>query len=187
MHSDIRVGGSVLLTGRRAELLAGKAVIGKNLLCKKLGGISEIRTEVSLGVSPARSDRYKSILRIVAKKRALLDQLDSRLQRLRKNVRDSVDEETEAEYRELMELTKILSTEIGQLEFDAREYREGLEPLPDSMLISQEMMFNGAVVTFGRMEYRVPLQGLRKTILKVKNGKIVESGYHSDELRQIKL
>ena len=187
MHSDIRVGGSVLLTGRRAELLAGKAVIGKSLLCKKLGGVSEIRTDVSLGVSPTRLDRYHSILRIIENKRTLLDQLDSRLQRLRKKTTDSVDEETATAYRTLMEQTQSLSTEIGQLEYDAREYRDSLEPLPDSVLISQEMMYNGAVVTFGRVEYRVPLQGLRKTILRVKNGKITESGYNADELKQIEL
>jgi hypothetical protein len=44
--------------------------------------------------------------------------------------------------------------------------------------VVEETMFKGVVVTFGTLEYRVPDAGVRKMILKAREGLIIEAGFN---------
>jgi hypothetical protein len=60
-------------------------------------------------------------------------------------------------------------------------------PNKESVLIAEQTMYSGSVIIFGREEFRVPLKGLRKTILRInKRGKILESGFNPLDRPRIK-
>lgn len=48
----------------------------------------------------------------------------------------------------------------------------------DCILVLEQLMFHGVSVAFGHTEYPVPLKGVRKTIFKMKDDTITESGYN---------
>jgi hypothetical protein len=51
----------------------------------------------------------------------------------------------------------------------------------DCTLVVEQVLFHGVSVVFGRTEYPVPLKGVRKTIFKMKDDSISESGYNPYE------
>ena len=54
MHSDVSVSKNILLKGKRAELIGGKTIAGGSIWCKKLGSVSGIKTDVTVGIDPKK-------------------------------------------------------------------------------------------------------------------------------------
>ncbi|HUV06572.1 MAG TPA: FapA family protein, partial [Spirochaetia bacterium] len=189
MHSHLTVGGNTLLTGKRAELLAGTSIIGGSLWCKKLGNVAEARTSVALGIEPENLTAYMKMQGMIEEKIEELDRLDSELRGFDSAVQAGKIplERAFADRKELEDRVYQLNADISGLRSESRSLRKRMTPSVQSMLIVEQTMYHGVVINFGREEFRVPLKGLQRTIIRLnKRGKIVESGFNPLERPRVK-
>ena len=156
MHSRVSVHGALLLTGKRAEIVAGTAIVGGAVWCRRLGNVAEVRTRLNVGVNPDTVEEGMQIL--------------LRLQTLREEstARRSVENAAE-------------SAEIEELERRWAEIRKSIHAHPTAMVVVEDRMFRGVVITLGREELRVPDRGIERTILRLADERILESGYNPAE------
>jgi uncharacterized protein (DUF342 family) len=180
MHSDISVGGNFLLTGGRAELLAGRSIVGGSLWCRKLGNLAEVRTYVRLGVEPEIIELSEQLRTAISSKREELNQQDAELKHLAKRIksRKMVSEDEAKQLKKLNTSVRKTSRDLKRLQARFKRVNEAMMQESDCMLVLEQVMYHGVTVVFGDIEYPVPLKGIRKTIFKVKDDRIVESGFN---------
>jgi uncharacterized protein (DUF342 family) len=157
MHSRVSVGGAVMLTGKRAEIVAGTAIVGGSVWCRRLGSVAEARTRVSAGVRPEIVEAGIEILH--------------RLKSLRSEGMPARTPEEGAR----------IAAEIGELEHRWAETRKSIRSDPKTIVVVEDRMFRGVVVSFGREEFHVPDRGLERTVLRTSEDRIVESGFNPAE------
>jgi uncharacterized protein (DUF342 family) len=180
MHSELSVGGNVLLTGKRAELIAGRSIIGGSLWCKKLGNVSEIKTAIRLGIEPVKLELAARLKQTIGERREALNALDAKLTHLTERIksRKRVAQEEAEELKQLNADVQRLVHELKRLKTQRNKLRSALESDVDCMLVVEDVMFHGVFLVFGHTEYSVPLKGVRKTIFKMRDDRIAESGYN---------
>ena len=180
MHSEIFVGGNLLLTGKRAELIAGRAIVGGSVWCKKLGNVSEIKTSLRLGIEPATLERVTQLKTAIGEKRETLDSRDAELKRLTEILksRERVSQEETERLKELNADGQTLIGELKALQGEQHKLSSAMHMDVDCTMVVEQIMFHGGSVVFGHTEYPVPLKGVRKTIFKMKDDTITESGYN---------
>ena len=181
MHSEIFVGGNLLLTGKRAELIAGRSIVGGSLWCKKLGNVSEIKTAIRLGVEPATLERVDQLKTTIREKREILDGRDAELARLTEHIksRERVSKEEAEKLKELNADVQKLAGELKALQGEYHKLNSTMDADVDCTLVVEQIMFHGVSVAFAHTEYPVSLKGVRKTIFRMKDDTITESGYNS--------
>jgi hypothetical protein len=187
MHSDLAVGRNCLLSGRRAEVIGSRLIVGESLWCKKLGSFAEAPVEVSLGTQPQFLIEYRST-------QARLSSVEEELSKIREQVSklahaaEEVQEQGGARAEKLRQALAQLSAREATLAEDRRELHRKVaemrgrwEASHRSMLVAEEMIFKGAMVSFGDRDYHAPERGARKTILRFNGAEIVESGFNPAE------
>jgi uncharacterized protein (DUF342 family) len=183
MHSDIEVDGNVLLSGRRAELLAGRSIIGGSLWCKKLGNLSEVKTFVRIGVEPEAIALSNKLNEVMVQKREELNRADTGLKRLTKRIkgRGLVSEDEAQELKRLNREVQKLVSDLRRLQTHLKKISDALKADSECLLVVEQIMYHGVSIVFGDIEYPVPLKGVRKTIFKVRDDRILESGFNPYE------
>lgn len=156
MHSDVSVRKHCVLNGRRSEIIAGDLIVGGSLWCKKLGSMYDAHTHVDIGIPPDRLGAYRE-----AKAR-----LETKRQELNKSE------------EQLKEKAAELEAEIPDLARAVKEEREKLRASESSKVVVEDTIFRGVTISFGRLEYRAPDNGARKTILRAGEKEIIESGFN---------
>jgi len=61
MHSNVKCGGSITLSGRKGLLVGGTTKVGREIKAKVIGSPMDIATEIEAGLDPAIRERYKSV------------------------------------------------------------------------------------------------------------------------------
>ncbi|MDX9959718.1 MAG: hypothetical protein RBT68_14865, partial [Spirochaetia bacterium] len=79
---------------------------------------------------------------------------------------------------QLQESIGSLGQELATLKARFPGLRERIEASRKSIVVVEETLFKGVVVTLGTLEYRVPDAGVRKMILKAREGLIMEAGFN---------
>ena len=188
MHSSVTSWKNLILNGRRAEFIAGEAIVGGSFWCKKLGNLYEATTEVAIGVSPEMLHEYRSAEKELRGREEETNETESRLEQLENAVRDGRREEKVIQARDqLRERLTELNGAISTLRRRVPALRDNLDPSRKSVVVVEETIFCGVRITFGRYEYRAPRKGARKTVLKAGPRGIQESGYDPHEPPQIEL
>jgi len=82
---------------------------------------------------------------------------------------------------QLQESVSSLEQELATLKARFPGLRERITASRKSIVVVEETMFKGVVVTFGTLEYQVPEAGVRKMILKAREGLIIEAGFNFHE------
>ncbi|TVR32542.1 MAG: DUF342 domain-containing protein [Spirochaetaceae bacterium] len=178
MHSHLRVWKHCVLNGRRSEFIAGDIIVGGTLWCKKLGNFNEAPTRVAIGVVPKLLLTYRSTRHELDEKQDQLDQTDAKLEQLEKAIHDGNNDQRVLQAREQLRATAgSLQNEINTLRRRVPQLREQLKASRKSLLVVEDTLFKGVVLTFGKLEYRVPDNGVRKTIFHAGEYEIQESGY----------
>ena len=178
MHSTLRVWGHCVLTGRRAEFIAGDIVLGGSFWCKKLGNLNEVATRVAIGVEPNVVLTYRTTRSNLDEKQDELDTTEQKIEQIARAIRDGHDDEKLiAALRQLQAAAENLRAEIGVLRSRLPGLRDQLAASRSGMLVAEDTIFHGVVITFGRMEFRVSDQGARKTILRAGEFEVIESGF----------
>ncbi|MFW5695102.1 MAG: DUF342 domain-containing protein [Alkalispirochaeta sp.] len=186
MHSFVSVWNHCILNGRRAEFIAGEALVGGSFWCRKLGNIYDAPTFVSVGTPPELYDEYRSGRRRLYYLEEQGDLLEDKLKRLDAAMQEGRrDPKIRAAHDQLnRELTQI-TEEAATLRTRQPKLREQLVPSTESVVVAEEVIYNGAVITYGTHEYRPPQAGSWKTVLRMSHGEIVAGGYNSSTPPQI--
>jgi len=186
MHSLISAWGHCILNGRRAECIAGEALVGGSFWCRKLGNIYDAPTSVSIGTPPELYEEYRTGHRRLYQLEEQIDLLGNKLQRLSTAMQEgrrdpkilTAHAQLESDLAQAMEEAATLRKRQPKL-------REQLVPSTESVVVAEEVIYNGAVITFGTHEYRPPQAGSWKTVLRMSHGEVVAGGYNSSEPPEI--
>jgi len=189
MHCALMVKGNLLLSGGRAELLGGTAVVRGSLLCRKLGGIYEPATSVYIGIDPDDLEAYRNLLTSLEVKRGHLDELDRKIGLLRKGGdmdRDRKDMVLQAE-KQLEEEAGLLNGEIQDLVTRSHEMGRTIPIRRESLLIAEDRIYGGVHISFGFLEYtgNAGGKGVPSTILRRQEGAILDKGFNPGDMPEI--
>lgn len=186
MHSKVTAFKHCVLNGRRSEVIASELIVGGSFWCKKLGNFNEAPTRVSVGVPPELLIDYRSSAANLDAKQAEWDKIERQIELLGKLMRDGrADERATQAWTQLQGTLDGLGLEIAALRARLPGLRESVLASRGSFVVVEETMFKGASVCFGRLEYRAPEKGIRKTILKAGETEVAESGFNYHERPQI--
>ncbi len=178
MQSEVTVRKHCVLSGRRSEIIAGSLIVGGSLWCRKLGNFNEANTRIALGVPPEVLLEYRAAKGSLEDKYEQLNQSEEQLHKLERAMSDGHDDERVRQAaRELEESLPQLSAEINELRHKVPQLRDQLQAARESMLVVEDTIFPGTVISFARQEYHVPDKGARKTILRVGERGLIESGF----------
>jgi uncharacterized protein (DUF342 family) len=186
MHSSVSAWNHCILNGRRAEFIAGEAVVGGSVWCRKLGNIYDVPTFVAIGTPPDLFQEYRSSRRRLYQLDEQIDLLDDKLARIDAAIHDG--------RRDTKVLTaqSQLNDELAQAREEAMalrkrlpHLREQLTPSRESVVVAEEVIYNGTVVSFGTHEYRAPQSGSWKTVLRMSHGEITAGGFDGREPPQL--
>jgi hypothetical protein len=179
MHSHVTAFKHCVLNGRRSEVIASELIVGESFWCKKLGNIYEAATRVAIGVEPNLLLTYRSTMRNIAAKQEDANKVEQQLEQLERVIHDGrADERVLAAKNQLQASLSQLSGEMAELRGRVPSLRDRLRASRRSIAVVEDIMFKGVVLVFGNLEYRVPDNGARKTILKAGEHGIVESGFN---------
>lgn len=182
MHSDLTVGKHCVLNGKRSEFIAGSLVCGGSFWCKKLGSIYEAPTHIYLGVLPEVVSSYRLGREELGRKQEELNKTDEQIEQLERAMKEgSGDLRIPRAAEQMREKSDKLKNEIEKLRYEVSKSREKLKASKKTILVVEDMMFKGVVVSFGKMEYRAPDNGARKTILRPGESEVIESGFNPYE------
>lgn len=179
MHSNISVWGNLMLSGGRAELLGGSALVQGTLWCRKLGGLYETPTKVILGVSPKVLQEYSQILRQVEKKRMALDELDRTVKELRGHGKAKTPQGVSIAVLE--DKARQVNEEIGALQQKAHGVKRDNPARENSLLVVEERIFGGVHLSFGFLDHPMGTSGERQIILHVRQDKVQQQGFNPSE------
>ena len=179
MHSRISAGLHCVLNGRRGEIIASDLIVGGSLWCKKLGSVYEAPTHVFVGIRPERLESYRQARESFQENQEEQSKLEEQLEQIRRALNEGRRDEKLFQARETLKekLSELKDTE-PKLHHEMSVQRDRLTAARESMLVVEDTIYNGAVVLFGKMEYRAPAAGARKTILKPGEREITESGFN---------
>jgi len=179
MQSRVTAFGHIVLNGRRSEIIASDLIVGGALWCKKLGNVNEAPTHVAAGVEPNLLITFRATVTNILEKQEEWNKVDQQLEQIERAIADG---RTEARVltakRQLQVNLEQLEAEISRLQARIPALKDRMEVSGQSMVVAEAMIFKGVVITFGTLEYHAPDAGARKTILRVKDGQVVESGFN---------
>ncbi len=179
MHSDISVRKHCVLNGRRAEVMGGDLIIGGSLWSKKLGSMYEAHTQVDIGIPPDRLGAYREVKQLLETKREELNKAEDQLDQIKTALKEGhIEEKIQIAEVQLSENVAELSEEIPELARRVHEERQKLHASGTSMVVVEDTIFKGVAIRFGRMEYRAPDNGARKTVLRAGEKEIYETGFN---------
>ena len=99
----------------------------------------------------------------------------------KRKAHSSNQEKIDSEAENMARRADRLGEEIEHLVEKTKELRHAMTPKPGCLVVAEDMMYSGTTVSFGRVEFRVPLNGLSKTVLKVSGGKVTQSGFSRED------
>jgi len=187
MHSHINVWKNCVLNGRRAEVIGGAAIVGGSLWCKKLGNMYDVPTYLAVATRPPLLLEYRDVQKKLAALEAALDAAETRLSQFEKITEKGYggDEKIIQAKTQVHEQVNGFTAEIAELHRKLPSLRENLVAKRDCILVVEDSIFRGSTIVFGKQEFRVPDNGLRKTILRPGEREILESGYNHWEKPKI--
>jgi hypothetical protein len=179
MHSHIVVARHCVLNGRRSEVIASDLVVGGSFWCKKIGNFNEAETHLAIGVEPTLLLDYRATGKNIEARQKDHDRIELQLEQLGKLVKEGrADERVYQAQLQLQDSLEGDKQELSVLKARFPELRERIAASRKSIVVVEETMFKGVIVTFGTLEYRVPDAGVRKMILKAREGQIIEAGFN---------
>jgi uncharacterized protein (DUF342 family) len=183
MHSQITVWKNCVLNGRRSELIGGAALVGGSLWCKKLGNLYEVLTYVAVATRPGLFLSYREAQKKLDTKEADLDTAETRLAQFEKAVQEGHgnDEKILQAKIQVQDQAKTLAAEIAELRHELPNLREELVAENGCILVCEDIIYHGVTIVFGKLEFRVPDNGSRKSILRAGEHEIIESGFNFRE------
>lgn len=151
MHAELIAGDSIWIKGGRGELIGGKAVAGRNIICHKLGAVVETKTHLVVGSPPELIDELQKIQDEITEKEEILQ----KVLHTKKNLEEAMKKRTldDEEWDMLNKLrglhtkfTNSLDSLQNQFEFAVNSF----EPGEDSYVAVLDEIYHGVEIMFGK-------------------------------------
>lgn len=182
MHSRLLVWKNCVLNGRRSEFIAGSLIVGGSFWCKKLGSIYEAKTHIAVGIVPDLVSSFQETKRTLDEKHDQRNKAEEQLAQLKRAADEGKEDERISTAREQLSETALsLEEEIGHLKTELAELKTRMRASRKSIVVVEDILYGGVTVTFGRLEYRAPDNGAKKTILKAGEDEVMETGFNPYE------
>ena len=180
MHSSVTARGNILFKGKRGEIIGGTTIAGRSVWCKKIGSVSETPTRLTLGIEPDFLADFSRTLKKIEERKTRLDEIEADSTRLKRRISESerISQRLSQALQQLQSESSDIYIELDTLSKKANDYKRKLSASEATMLVVENFMYPGAVISFGREEYRVSAKGSQKTILKWIDRSISESGFN---------
>jgi uncharacterized protein (DUF342 family) len=180
MNSQIDTGGSLILTGNRAELIGGFSIIAKTLQCRKVGNLYDARTIIMLGIEPQLIENFYSLKKALENLREKLDKLDE--QKLQLKSLKPADKEGAVKVLKALEQIEVdistTSKGIADKTRDLQLLKEKINADPKSYILAEDRIFSGTRISFGLQDHPVPDKGISSSLIYRKGKEIIEIGYN---------
>ncbi|MBN2656668.1 MAG: DUF342 domain-containing protein [Spirochaetales bacterium] len=180
MNSQLDTPGSLILTGNRAELIGGFAIVGKRILCRKIGNLYDAKTVIILGIDPELIGSFQALKKALENMREKLDKLDE--QRIQLKSLKPADKEGAVKILKALDQieadTDRLSGEIASKAKDLQVLRDRIEPDPKSYILAEDRVYSGTRISFGLQDHPVPDKGISSSVIYKKGRDILETGYN---------
>lgn len=179
MHSDIKAGGDIILTGKRAEIFGGSLLAGGSVKCKKIGSINEPVTELFIGIDLDTFSRLEGLQNSVKKNTDRINELDTQIRQIRIALKKQDNQEVSAEklaaaLQQLEKESGIINTKITDSVKLLHELKRSIEINETSELSAEQQIYGKVHVYFNNLRWDSPNKGTGKTLLLVKQGKLLE-------------
>ena len=179
MHSHVVAYNHCVLGGRRSEVIASELIVGGSFWCKKLGNFNEQATRVTVGVPPEIVIECRNTAAAIETSQEALDKAVLQLEQLGKMQREGrADERVVLAIAQLEATVERLRPELAELRGRYPALRDRVAASRSSIVVVEETMYKGVTVTFGQIEYRGASNGIRKVVLKARDGQITESAFN---------
>jgi len=180
MNSQIDTPGSLILTGNRAELIGGLAIIGKKLLCRKVGNLYDAKTVLIMGIEPKIIDDFHVLKKALENSREKLDKLDE--QRVQLKSLKPPNKESAVKILKALEQIEIetaaVARDISSRSKELQFLKEKIHPDPKSYILAEDRIYRGTRISFGLQDHPVPDKGIPSSVIYRKGREIVETGYN---------
>ena len=185
MHCRIKVEKDIILSGKRAEIFGGRVIAGGSIRCKKLGSLNEPPTEIHLGLKIDEFNKHETLENTISRAQQDLDKADNQIRQIKAAMKkggtaapplDIPREKLSAALTQLEEksvnLNLFISEELRNLHEMVRE--QVIDE--NAHLAVEHQIFGHVTVHFGSHRWLSSNKGTSKTILMVKQGKLLEKG-----------
>ncbi len=186
LHSRVSAWKHCLLNGRRAEVIGSAVIVGGSLWCKKLGSVAEAELHVAVGISPDFVLEFRRTRELLAAREERLSTVQEQLEQLDRAFQEGhTAEKLRKAQEQLAAEATTVNQEVRELRHLFHDMRDRMEASRKSLVVVEDSVYKGAVITFGTAEYRAPDRGTRKTIFKFDGRAIQEVGYNSADAPKI--
>jgi len=176
INSELEVNGNIVFKEGRGEIIGGRIVAGKNIICKKTGSSYAGRTKIFAGCPP---DELRNFLHLIEELKDFSEKTDE-LERQK----DYLAAREGINSPEVVKLNRYIEERREKMKETAEKLKKNKKSIKaeNGTFVSVEnRIFPGTVISFGLEEYRPPEKGIEKTILKYENGSIELHGLKPGE------
>ncbi len=179
MHSSVKAGGDVILTGKRAEIFGGRIFAAGTIKCKKLGSINEPVTDLFLGTDLDSFTAMEELQKTVSRHSARVDELDTQIRQIKHALQghdnpEIVPEKLSAALEQLQHESATQNEKLSSTLKELHELKRNIVLNESSMLDAEQQIYGKVHVYFNHLRWDSPGKGTGKTRLIVKNGNLLE-------------
>jgi uncharacterized protein (DUF342 family) len=168
-------------------MIGGAALVGGSFWCKKLGNLYDVPTYVAVATRPGLFLDYREARKKLEEREELLDAAETRLAQFERAIQEGHgdDEKILQAKTQTREQADGLAAEIAALRRELPALRERLVAEHGCVLVAEDSIYRGVTIVFGKLEFRVPDNGTRKSVLRAGEHEVIESGYNFREKPKI--
>lgn len=157
MQSQVRSGGSVIVSDRRAIIVGGVIQAFNLVQSKVLGSQLATQTVIEVGVNPLLRQEYQNIIKVKSEKKKIYDNLNQNLQTFQRSAVpiDSLSDKKRLTLIKMLDDFKSLRQEMSSFE-ERLAFLEGeFEKTHSAKVRVSEVVYPGVRITIGQSVYIV--------------------------------
>lgn len=172
IHSNIEAGRSIIVTGKRGNIMGGNIKVTSELTARSIGSVMNTITEIEVGIVPQKRKRYSFLKKEIEKLKEeiiKLDKLEQYLSRKPANMtKENVDKilaSTKNNRYLNNQLYEEYAREMEELEFDMSNATAGKVHVFDTA-------YAGCRITIANAMYRI-IESINFATFKYYNGEVI--------------
>ena len=180
IHSVIEAGESLIAKGKRGSIIGGRAIAANEIIASSIGSVSQVQTEVEVGIMPQKRTRLSALEKKTEKllgEITKLDQLDAYLEK----AQGKLDAETyDKLYRSGVENRRTYTETLEEYSAEMNALNEDLERATAGKVHVFDTVYGGTRIIIGTDMFKVHDDTPYATF-KLKDGKVT---YMSCEIKK---
>ena len=172
MHSSIRAGGMITVSGRKGLIVGGNLKAGKGIKAKTIGSPMWTNTEIEVGIEPQVRERYSQIKDEVQRVLEDLKKTEQAISLLAKlGTKGELDPRKKVLLSKSIKTREVLNKKLAGLKAESFSIEEQLDDTSNSKVSVSNTLYGGVKVTIGPSTMHIK-ENLQFTTLKRVHGEI---------------